>query len=165
METHPPTRWVSGNPLVAPGPGIAGRGVIAHARIRKGEWFDCAPVLVLPEGAFAHSSPLNCYVYYWSDDKKARYAMAFGMGSLYNHNRPANVEFELDHKNECVCYRAMRDIEPGEELFIDYAYDEEDLTDHPELEWYKAKFEPMKVPLKTRVRNTDMEAEGALVQE
>jgi uncharacterized protein len=129
--------WISGNPLVAPGQGIEGRGVIAQAPIKKGQWFDCAPVLVIPESDLSVHAVLNCYVYFWMFNPAMRYGVAFGNGSLYNHHPHNSAEFKLDYENKCVCYRAVRDIEKGEEIFINYDYDDEDLVGHPELDWYR----------------------------
>ncbi len=137
MET-PVQTWISGNALVAPGPGVAGRGVIAQAAIAKGTWFDCAPVLVIAESDITPHSALQCYVYFWTFDPKRRFGVAFGNGSLYNHSPNFNVGFRLDYEHDCVCYQALRDIAPGEELFINYDYDEEDLAGHPEISWYRA---------------------------
>ncbi|HNX05894.1 MAG TPA: SET domain-containing protein-lysine N-methyltransferase [Opitutales bacterium] len=134
----PVQTWVSGNPLVAPGMGIAGRGVIAKAPIARGTWFDCAPVLVLAEKDLPAHGELHCYVYFWTFNPARRFGLAFGNGSLYNHSPNPSVGFKLDYEHDCVCYQALRDIAPGEELFINYDYDEEDLGGHPELSWYKA---------------------------
>lgn len=122
---------------MAPGPGVEGRGVIAQKHIPSGTWFDCAPVLVLPQNDITEHSLLNCYVYFWMFNPACHHALAFGLGSLYNHNRSNNARFRLDYENTCICYQAVRDIEPGEEVFINYDYDEEDLNGHPELDWYR----------------------------
>ena len=118
--------------------GIAGRGVIATSPIAHGAWFDCAPVLVLAEKDLPGHGELHCYVYFWTFNPARRYGLAFGNGSLYNHSPNPSVGFKLDYEHDCVCYQALRDIAPGEELFINYDYDEEDLCGHPELSWYKA---------------------------
>lgn len=138
MEIPPlTTKWVSGNACVAPGVGIDGRGMIAQAPIKAGQWIDCAPVLLLNETDIDHNGTLNCYVFFWTFNPACRYALAFGNGSLYNHSPKNNACFSLDYENHCIYYRAIRDIAPGEEVFINYDYDEEDLEGHPELEWYR----------------------------
>jgi uncharacterized protein len=128
--------WNSCNTLVAPGIGIEGRGVIAQVPIKKGQWIDCVPALVIPESDIAPHAVLNCYVYFWMFNPQMRYAVAFGNGSLYNHHPQNNAEFKLDYENSCIRFRAVRDIAPGEEVFINYDYDDEDLVGHPELDWY-----------------------------
>lgn len=131
------TKWISGNPLVAPGVGIDGRGMIAQAPIKAGQWIDCAPVLILRESDIDHNGTLNCYVYFWTFNPECRYALAFGNGSLYNHSPRNNAAFRLDYENLGVVYMAVRDIAKGEEVFINYDYDDEDLEGHPELNWYR----------------------------
>jgi SET domain-containing protein len=138
MEIPPlSTKWISGNPLVAPGVGIDGRGMIAQAPIKAGQWIDCAPVLLLRESDIDHNGTLNCYVYFWTFNPECRYALAFGNGSLYNHSPRNNAAFRLDYENLGVVYMAIRDIAKGEEVFINYDYDDEDLEGHPELNWYR----------------------------
>jgi SET domain-containing protein len=138
MEIPPlTTKWVSGNACVAPGVGIDGRGMIAQAPIKAGQWIDCAPVLLLKEDDINHNGLLNCYVFFWTFNPECRYALAFGNGSLYNHSPKHNASFVLDYENLSIYYRATRDIAKGDEVFINYDYDDEDLEGHPELNWYR----------------------------
>lgn len=48
-------------------------------------------------------------------------AVVFGLGSMFNHSSTEqNVYWERDFLARCVTYRALRDIEAGEELCISY---------------------------------------------
>ncbi|KAL2037427.1 hypothetical protein N7G274_009912 [Stereocaulon virgatum] len=48
-------------------------------------------------------------------------AVALGLGSLFKHSTlDQNVEWKRDVKDQCIVYRALRDIKAGEELCIDY---------------------------------------------
>jgi SET domain-containing protein len=42
-----------------------------------------------------------------------------GYGMLYNHSPEPNVQY-VQHDAETIAFIALRDIEPGEELRIDY---------------------------------------------
>lgn len=47
--------------------------------------------------------------------------MALGLGSLFNHSTDdQNVGWVRDTASQCITYRALRDISPGEELCINY---------------------------------------------
>ena len=49
------------------------------------------------------------------------YIMPSGFGTMYNDaGRCANVRHELDMNQRLMSFVAVRDIEPGEELRIDY---------------------------------------------
>lgn len=45
--------------------------------------------------------------------------IVFGFGSLYNHNTDYNVDYSLGD-DELMHYKARCDIQPGEELFVNY---------------------------------------------
>ena len=48
-------------------------------------------------------------------------AVVFGLGSMFNHSsKEQNVFWERDLQSRCVIYRALRNIEEGEELCINY---------------------------------------------
>lgn len=95
-----------------------GRGVFANRRIRKGAVIETAPVLVipvehLPGGKF--NPALGKYVYEWA---RKKVALCLGYGSLYNHSYRPNADYE--HERAAIRYRALRAIEAGEEITINY---------------------------------------------
>lgn len=48
-------------------------------------------------------------------------AVVFGLGSMFNHStKGQNVGWERDLMHDLVIYRALRDINEGEELCISY---------------------------------------------
>ncbi len=56
--------------------------------------------------------------------------IGFGFAPLYNHSAEnCNVRYELDTVNEVMRHYATEDIEPGDELFLDYGYDDDDTDD------------------------------------
>lgn len=48
-------------------------------------------------------------------------ALALGYGSLYNHDNPANMRYEVDKEALLLLFIAAKDISPGEELTINYS--------------------------------------------
>ena len=103
-----------------------GRGVFARRRIHKGTLIERVPVLIVPVASLKgglHSPVLSRYFYLWSRDKVA---ISLGYGSLYNHSFKPNAHYE--HGKMSIRYLALRDIEPGEEITINYNGDPEDLS-------------------------------------
>jgi SET domain-containing protein len=100
-----------------------GRGVFARKPIAKGVVIEKAPVIVIPvKPTGAGSNPvLDSYVYEWGRNKDA---IVLGYGSLYNHSYTPNAGFEYGPLT--MTYRALRDIDGGEEITIDYNAGTED---------------------------------------
>jgi uncharacterized protein len=99
-----------------------GRGVIAGRAFRAREIVEICPVLVLP----SDSAPagLENHVYVW-DGVAGALAVALGHGSLYNHSSEANLSYTRRYARADIVFRALRDIEAGEQLFIDYGWEEQ----------------------------------------
>lgn len=98
-----------------------GRGVFAARPFRAGEVVEVCPVIVLATGEGA-AGTLADYVFCWGDD--GRLAVALGHGSLYNHSATPNAAFDADFDRREVVFRAARAIEAGEQIFIDYEWDD-----------------------------------------
>jgi len=98
-----------------------GRGVFAVRRIHEGEVIERAPVLVIPSGEVetVSTTMLDHYVYDWSHDG-SQLAVALGHGSLFNHAFEPNAIYTKSFEEGIIEYTALRDIEPGEELLINY---------------------------------------------
>ncbi|KAF2765713.1 SET domain-containing protein [Teratosphaeria nubilosa] len=111
-----------------------GRGVFAGAAIPSRTIIDTCPVLILdPKENTDHieKTSLFHYTYNWpiiarSPDQPYKIvgktqAVIFGLGSMFNHSKlHQNVGWTRDLQNDMVIYRALRDIEAGEELSISY---------------------------------------------
>lgn len=113
----------SGLTLVANTP--KGRGIFAFERIPASTVIEVCPVLVLdPKDAGNHISKtmLDHYTYNWPWNGGTKtQVVVLGLGSMFNHSTYAqNVTWTRDVPNECITYRALRDIEIGEELCISY---------------------------------------------
>ncbi len=106
---------------------LGGRGLFAGAPIAAGDLVTSASVLVLPPEETAHTDQglMRHYVFDWTPDAPTtQYAVAFGEISFCNHSATPNCRFELDRASLCVRLYAARDLKQGEELTIDYAYEE-----------------------------------------
>ena len=117
-------------PLRIAGMGRRGRGVIADAPLAHGQLVERSPVLVIPakDRAAVDGTIVFTYVFMWEHDTveedlyrhEGRAAIALGFTSLLNHSYTPNCTF-VRHIDQLVLdLVALRDIEPGEELTIDY---------------------------------------------
>jgi hypothetical protein len=96
-----------------------GRGVFASRRFRKSELIEVAPVIVIKAGMVP--KPIAHVLYEWEQlPEGPTRAVALGYGSLYNHGNPANLKYAKDPIARVICYWALRDIAPDEELSINY---------------------------------------------
>jgi len=104
-----------------------GRGVFARRHIESDTVFEKVPVIVMPvEEALesTESAVLANYVFDWG---KNTVALALGYGSMYNHSYTPNARYD-DKGQQTKIFTALRDIEAGEEITVNYNGHEEDLT-------------------------------------
>lgn len=102
-----------------------GRGVFAGRPYRKGEVIEVCPVIRVPANSEGSFDGLEYYVFQWGEGGK-ELAIALGFGSLYNHNVNANARFSPRTSKDDIVFRAERDIAEGEQIFVDYRWDEDD---------------------------------------
>jgi len=101
---------------IAESPTGAGRGVFARKRIEVGDEVERCPMLITDgEQAEALTLGADGYVFGWGTGSTA---LALGYGSLYNHSYQPNAE-TLETPDELVI-TALRPIEVGDEIFINY---------------------------------------------
>jgi SET domain-containing protein len=105
---------------VRPSPG-KGRGVFATQRIPAGRLIEEAPVIAVPnrEIAYLDNITLQDYYFLWGPDQQDA-AVALGACSLCNHSFDPNCQYIRRPEVETICFVALRDIEPGEEVTINY---------------------------------------------
>lgn len=105
---------------VVPVPG-KGRGLVAGRRFGCGEVVETAPVLVVParEWELVRSTVVGRFCFGWNDDTGS-VALALGRVSLLNHSYTPNVVSEKHLRRRLIVFVALRDIEPGEELTLNY---------------------------------------------
>ena len=104
-----------------------GRGVFTEQYIEAGTIVEIAPVLVLPPADVECIKKTKLYDYYflWSETEEI-IAIALGYGSIYNHSYTPNLIYETYYEDEKIHFIALRDIEAGEELTINYNHDPND---------------------------------------
>src|SRR3954464_8280198 len=99
-----------------------GRGVFARRLIRKGEVIERVPMLVMPIEESKAGSVVSDYCFAWG---RGTVALALGYGSLYNHSYRPNARYD-DVGRQTKVFSALRDIEPGEEITVNYNGDPDD---------------------------------------
>ena len=100
---------------------LHGRGVFAAAPIAEGQIIEICPVLVFSQAELPHirQTMLDDYYFDWGDNG-AYYAVCLGYGSLYNHEYEPNAEYGMDFAAQTIDFYAVRDIQPGEEITVNY---------------------------------------------
>lgn len=95
-----------------------GRGVYATKSFRKGELVEECELIFLKLIDVPES--LECYVFEYT---KSTVALALGNGSLFNHSENPNAQFSFNKHNQILKFHALRPIQAGEEITVDYGYD------------------------------------------
>ena len=105
---------------IAPSPS-RGRGVFTTEAIAMGTTIEIAPVIVLTKEhrIIVEQTLLYDYIFEWGEDHKSA-AVALGYVSIYNHTIHPNCVYEMDYENETISIITLKDIQVGEELFINY---------------------------------------------
>ncbi|KAJ2961468.1 hypothetical protein NQZ79_g3218 [Umbelopsis isabellina] len=96
-----------------------GRGVFATCALKARTLVEISPILLVNHDEYsAHGqyTILDHYTYRW----EGGYALALGLGSMFNHAKNPNVGFVRDIPNAVIRYFTLRAIEPAEELCISY---------------------------------------------
>ena len=113
-----------------------GRGVFCAHDISKGDLIEICPMLILKKSELKtiHKTSLHDYYFLWGEARDTP-ALALGNGSIYNHETNPNADFILDFEDESIEIIALKNIEAGMEITINYhgeAGNEEEL-------WFKEK--------------------------
>ncbi|HEY8387691.1 MAG TPA: SET domain-containing protein [Parasegetibacter sp.] len=113
-----------------------GRGVFTNRKITAGEVVEISPVIVLTaeERKLIDQTLLHDYIFEWGEDRTLC-AVALGYVSIYNHSYESNCEYEMDYAQRTMQIKAVRDIEEGEELLINYNGD----WDNDTPLWFEAR--------------------------
>jgi SET domain-containing protein len=98
-----------------------GRGVFTDSPISKDTLIERCPVIEIPALQSGHIDVTVLYDYYfgWGQDNQ-EIAIALGYGSLYNHSFSPNAVYVKNLSDQTIDYVALRDIEPGEEILVNY---------------------------------------------
>ncbi len=97
----------------------AGRGVFAKQALGKGEVIEVCPVIEVPLTDSSNDNDqglLTNYFFYFGDGL----AIVLGFGSIYNHAYEPNATYIKKPSDGVVEFQAIRDIEVGEEITVNY---------------------------------------------
>lgn len=107
-----------------------GRGVIAERDILMGEIVTNCELLVLSceDTIRVNETDLKWYTFTFDAELK-KDCLVLGDGEIFNHSDEANVLYGLIDWNgrKLMRFQASRDIKKGEQLFIDYRADVDDV--------------------------------------
>jgi SET domain-containing protein len=98
-----------------------GRGVFTSEAIDADIIIEIAPVIVMSaaDRQKLDETLLHDYIFEWSENKN-ECCMALGYVPMYNHSYASNCEYEMDYDAQTITVKAMKKINAGEELFINY---------------------------------------------
>lgn len=98
---------------------LKGRCVIATKEYKIGDFVCADPVLILNEqdSKIIQNTKLFSYDYFWTETCSC---IVFGYGSMFNHSSDPNVKFIKDYENNLMRYEAIKNINIGDEMYIDY---------------------------------------------
>jgi uncharacterized protein len=102
---------------------VSGLGVFAKDRIVASEVIEECPVLQLPLEPGDVSPLFIDYRFNFPSGTGSEWSeqvICLGFGSLYNHSNENNAHWYSDSDNRTLKFFAVRDIEPGEEIFTYY---------------------------------------------
>ena len=100
-----------------------GRGVFATRSHAAGEVVEACPVILFNATFTEIPIEVRRILFNWGvlARTKQGHCLALGYGSLYNHGNPANMRYEGDDEAKLLRFVAIRAIEPGEELTVNYS--------------------------------------------
>jgi SET domain-containing protein len=118
-----------------------GRGVFTTEDIEAKTTIEIVPVLVMSpdERISIDKTMLHDYIFEWGDDR-TQCCMALGLVPLYNHSYESNCEYAMNFQKELIAVMTVRDIQAGEELFINYNGD----WNNSKQVWFHKKINPGK---------------------
>jgi hypothetical protein len=113
--------------------GKGGRAVFARRGLQQGEIFERVPVLLVPKaqvfgtGEVARRAgvAISWYVFAWIHPEREYVGLSLGYGSIYNHSETPNAKYQM-HLPDVMEFFALRDIQAGEEITINYRGDKAD---------------------------------------
>lgn len=122
------------SPLYTTNPKIAicsagnkGKGVFALEDIGSDELIERVPILIIP-ASFDYeilNVDIGNYMFEWSNNSMA---IALGYGSMYNHSYSPNAFYEKKYKEKSIEFVALRKINRGEEILVNYNGKPHDLS-------------------------------------
>lgn len=113
-----------------------GKGVFTAEFLEAKSIIEVAPVIVMSanDRKLLDQTLLHDYIFEWGNDRKLC-CMALGYVPMYNHSFMSNCNYEMDYEEDKIYIKTVRDIQAGEELFINYNGDWND----PKPLWFEAE--------------------------
>lgn len=111
------TELYSNSKLIIKRSGIHRWGVFAAEPIKQFEILQESPYFKVSKEKLKEVRPCINYSYYLNSDQSV---IGMGYAGLYNHSFNSNVDYELDRVNEVMVHYALKDIDVGEELTLNY---------------------------------------------
>ncbi|MBL7725270.1 MAG: SET domain-containing protein-lysine N-methyltransferase [Chitinophagaceae bacterium] len=113
-----------------------GRGMFTSEDIAAGTVIEVSPVIIMSrkERELLDQTLLHDYIFEWGE-KKDMCCMALGYVPVYNHSYESNCEYEMDFEQEQISIKTVRQVNAGEQLFINYNGDWNDTKPV----WFNAK--------------------------
>ncbi len=99
-----------------------GRGIFTKKTIKSGTVVESDPVIVMnnEDRKLLDKTLLHDYIFEWQPEGADMCCMALGWIPLYNHSYKSNCEYFMDYENNTMFIKTMKEIQPGEELTINY---------------------------------------------
>ena len=106
-----------------------GRGIFTNELILANTIIEISPVIVMPaaDRILLDKTLLHDYIFEWGTDE-TQCCMALGFVPIYNHSYESNCEYFMDYSTETIMLKTVKNIEAGEEVFINYNGDFNDTT-------------------------------------
>lgn len=113
-----------------------GRGVFTKIALPANMIVEISPVIVMPadDRKLLDQTLLHDYIFEWGPNSD-QCCMALGYLAVYNHSYQSNCEYEMDFEAKTIKIKTVKNIEAGEELFINYNGD----WDNDKPVWFEQK--------------------------
>lgn len=99
-----------------------GLGVFSTDKILKDEIIEVCSFLPFPQKREEKTPVFSNYTFCFPRGEEwTTHALVMGYGSYYNHSINPSVEWYTKDDENLFVFFALRDIEPDEELFINYS--------------------------------------------
>ena len=113
-----------------------GRGVFALRDFKEGEIIEKCPIINITSKERKHceKTVLNYYIYPWRSTRSG--SIVLGYGSIYNHSFNPNADWKQNFKEEVMTYRALKEIQKGDEITVNYNGEPDDNTP---VDWFEVE--------------------------
>jgi len=105
-----------------------GRGVVATEDIAKGEIIETCPIIFISdkEAKMIEKNPDVLKYYYLWQYSINKHCIMLGYGSIYNHSKEnpnADIDYNTENPQNYLIFEAIKDIKAGQEIVMDYEFD------------------------------------------